>query len=35
MATRDWAALAAELEQLLRLRSLPFGMKLFEDRAAM
>ncbi len=35
MATRDWAALAAELEQLLRLRGLPFGMKLFEDRAAM
>ncbi len=35
MATRDCAALAAELEQLLRLRSLPFGMKLFEDRAAM
>lgn len=35
MMTRDWAALAAELEQLLRLRSLPFGMKLFAERAAM
>ncbi len=35
MATRDWAALAATLEQLLRLRSLPFGMKLLADRAAM
>ncbi|MDE2333493.1 MAG: DUF169 domain-containing protein [Rhodospirillales bacterium] len=35
MTTRDWAALAATLEQLLRLRSFPFGMKLFADRAAM
>ena len=35
MATRDWAALAATLEQLLRLRSRPFGMKLLADRAAM
>lgn len=35
MATRDWAALATELEQLLRLRSLPFAMKLFSERAAM
>jgi uncharacterized protein (DUF169 family) len=34
-ATRDWAALAAELTDLLRLRSLPFGMKLFADRADM
>ena len=35
MTTRDWAALAAELTDLLRLRSLPFGMKLFADRADM
>jgi uncharacterized protein (DUF169 family) len=35
MATRDWAALAAELTDKLRLRSLPFGMKLFAERAAM
>lgn len=34
-ATRDWTALAAELEQLLRLRSLPFAMKLYAERAAM
>ena len=32
---RDWAALSGELEQLLKLRSIPFAMKLFEDRAAM
>lgn len=31
----DLAALAADLEGLLRLRSHPFGMKLFEDRAAL
>ena len=34
-AGTDWAALAAQLEQLLRLRSFPFGMKLFESVDAM
>lgn len=33
--TMDWKKTAAELEQLLKLRSLVFGMKLFEDRAEM
>ena len=31
----DWSALVASLERLLRLRSIPFGMKLFENRAEM
>jgi uncharacterized protein (DUF169 family) len=31
----DWSAVAAELERVLRLRSIPFGMKLFERRADM
>jgi uncharacterized protein (DUF169 family) len=31
----DWAEIVAELDRLLKLRSLPFGMKLFEDRAQM
>lgn len=31
----DWAALTQELEHLLKLRSIPFGMKLFEDAAEM
>jgi len=31
----DWPAIAADLEQLLKLRSIPFGMKLFERRADM
>ncbi len=31
----DWPALAAELESLLRLRSFPFAMKLFETVADM
>jgi len=31
----DWPALTADLEQLLKLRSIPFGMKLFADRADM
>ncbi len=31
----DWKAIAQELEQLLRLRALPFGMKLFESVEAM
>jgi hypothetical protein len=28
-----WSELASRLESLLRLRSFPFGMKLFERRA--
>ena len=35
MDTQDWPKLAAELEQLLRLRAIPFGMKLFATRAEM
>jgi uncharacterized protein (DUF169 family) len=31
----DWPAIAAELEHLLKLRSIPFGMKLYERRADM
>lgn len=31
----DWKALAADLEGLLKLRSLPFGMKMFETAAEM
>lgn len=31
----DWVKLAGDLERLLRLRSVPFGMKLFENRADM
>ena len=31
----DWPALVADLEQLLKLRSIPFGMKLYPDRAEM
>jgi uncharacterized protein (DUF169 family) len=33
--TQDWAKLAADLERLLKLRAIPFGMKLFEDRSEM
>ena len=33
--TSDLPAVAAELEQLLKLRSIPFGMKLFEHREEM
>jgi uncharacterized protein (DUF169 family) len=33
--TLDWKQLVADLERLLKLRSIPFGMKLFEDRRAM
>ena len=33
--TTDWAALAGELEHLLRLRSNVFCMKLFDARADM
>ena len=35
MSGIDWPGLAAELERLLRLRTIPFGMKLFEARADM
>jgi len=35
MSDTDWPGLAAELERLLRLRTIPFGMKLFESRADM
>jgi uncharacterized protein (DUF169 family) len=31
----DWKELVAELERLLRLRAIPFGMKLFAERAEM
>src|SRR5215472_3131266 len=31
----DWTKLVADLERLLKLRSIPFGMKLFESRAEM
>jgi uncharacterized protein (DUF169 family) len=31
----DWTKLVADLERLLKLRSIPFGMKLFEDRKEM
>jgi uncharacterized protein (DUF169 family) len=33
--TQDWNELVGDLERLLKLRSIPFGMKLFEDRADM
>ncbi|MFZ5718693.1 MAG: DUF169 domain-containing protein [Pseudomonadota bacterium] len=32
---RDWPTIVSDLEQLLKLRSIPFGMKLFESRAEM
>lgn len=32
---QDWTKLAADLERLLKLRSIPFGMKLFEHRSEM
>ena len=35
MSTFDCKTIAADLERLLRLRSIPFGMKLFEQRAQM
>lgn len=31
----DWAALSSDLETLLKLRSIPFAMKMFEDAADM
>jgi uncharacterized protein (DUF169 family) len=33
--THDWPTIVTDLEQLLRLRSIPFGMKLYERRAEM
>jgi uncharacterized protein (DUF169 family) len=33
--TYDWPAIVGDLEQLLKLRSIPFGMKLFERREDM
>ena len=33
--SQDWAEVAGELEQLLKLRSIPFAMKMFERRADM
>ena len=35
MHSAELTQLAADLERLLRLRSIPFGMKLFESKAAM
>ena len=35
MGTQDWPKLAAELERLLRLRAVPFGMKLYATREEM
>jgi len=33
--TQDWPAIVGELDRLLKLRSIPFAMKLFEHRAEM
>src|SRR5215831_12274229 len=33
--THDWMKLTADLERLLKLRTIPFGMKLFEHREDM
>ena len=33
--TRDWSKLVSDLERLLKLRSLPVGMKLFKNKAEM
>src|SRR5215471_19053424 len=33
--THDWTKLTADLERLLKLRTIPFGMKLFEHRQDM
>ncbi|MCZ7561960.1 MAG: DUF169 domain-containing protein [Burkholderiaceae bacterium] len=35
MDGQDWKTIVAELDQLLKLRSVPFGMKLFERRDEM
>ena len=34
-ASTDWAAVSAELERLLKLRAMPFGMKRFASVAEM
>ena len=34
-ATHDWPTVVADLERLLKLRAIVFGMKLFENRADM
>ena len=34
-ATEDWAAVVDELNALMKLRTIPFAMKLFERRADM
>ena len=33
--SHDWTQIVADLEQLLKLRSIPFGMKMFERRGDM
>ncbi len=33
--SHDWSQIVADLEQLLKLRSIPFGMKMFERREDM
>jgi uncharacterized protein (DUF169 family) len=33
--TQDWTKLAADLDRLLKLRAIAFGMKLFERRGEM
>src|SRR5579864_9540689 len=33
--TNDWAGIVGKLEQLLKLRTIPFAMKLFERREEM
>jgi len=35
MSAMDWAGIAADLERLLKLRAIPFGMKLYESTEAM
>ncbi len=35
MSNIDWGKLVADLERLLKLRTVPFGMKLFENAAEM
>jgi len=35
MSDTDWARLAADLERLLKLRAIPFGMKLYAAKADM
>jgi len=35
MSDTDWARLAADLERLLKLRAIPFGMKLYTAKADM